>query len=139
MRTTGRVIRGLICALSAVALAVGLAPATQATPTILPRIINGIDGNPGDYPFLVSLLLADRLAKERIPVFEVRPGIIETDMTSVVHEKYQKMIDEGLLPVSRFGQPEDVAKMVYACCTGLMDYSAGQVLNADGGFSLRRL
>jgi NAD(P)-dependent dehydrogenase (short-subunit alcohol dehydrogenase family) len=88
---------------------------------------------------MVTMLLADRLAAERIPVFEVRPGIIETDMTSVVHEKYQKMIDEGLLPVSRFGQPEDVAKMVYACCTGLLDYSAGQVLNADGGFSLRRL
>ena len=47
--------------------------------------------------------------------------------------------DDGLLPLSRFGQPDDVAKMVYACCTGLLDYSAGQVLNADGGFNLRRL
>lgn len=88
---------------------------------------------------MVTMLLADRLAAEGIPVFEVRPGIIETDMTQVVHEKYQQMIDEGLLPIPRFGRPEDVAKMVYACCTGLMDYSAGQVLNADGGFSLRRL
>ena len=60
-------------------------------------------------------------------------------MTSVVHEKYQNMIDDGLLPLPRFGQPDDVAKMVYACCTGLLDYSAGQVLNADGGFNLRRL
>lgn len=88
---------------------------------------------------MVTQLFADRLAGEGIPVFEVRPGIIETDMTSVVHDKYQKLIDEGLLPVKRFGKPEDVAKMVLACCTGLLDYSAGQVLNADGGFALRRL
>ena len=88
---------------------------------------------------MVTQLLADRLAAESIPVFEVRPGIIETDMTHVVHDKYQKLIDEGLLPVPKFGKPEDVAKMVLACCSGLLDYSAGQVLNADGGFALRRL
>lgn len=88
---------------------------------------------------MVTQLFAQRLAGEGIPVFEVRPGIIETDMTSGVHEKYQKMIDDGLLPVPRFGKPLDVANMVLACCSGLLDYSAGQVLNADGGFSLRRL
>ena len=88
---------------------------------------------------MVTQLFADRLAAEGIPVFEVRPGIIATDMTSVVHEKYQHMIDNGLLPIPRFGQPEDVAKMVLACASGLLDYSAGQVLNADGGFALRRL
>ena len=88
---------------------------------------------------MVTKLFADRLAKEGIPVFEVRPGIIETDMTRMVHEKYQRLIDEGLLPVSRFGKPEDVAKMVLCCCSGMLDYSAGQVLNADGGFALRRL
>ena len=88
---------------------------------------------------MVTQLLADRLAAEGIPVFEVRPGIIATDMTEKVHEKYQKLIDGGLLPIPRFGKPEDVADMVEACCTGLMDYAAGQVLNADGGFSLRRL
>ena len=60
-------------------------------------------------------------------------------MTHVVHDKYQKLIDEGLLPVPKFGKPEDVAKMVLACCSGLLDYSAGQVLNADGGFAVRRL
>ena len=54
-------------------------------------------------------------------------------------DEYQKLIDGGLLPIPRFGKPEDVADMVEACCTGLMDYAAGQVLNADGGFSLRRL
>ena len=88
---------------------------------------------------MVTQLLADRLAAEGIPVFEVRPGIIATDMTEKVHDKYQKLIDGGLLPIPRFGKPEDVADMVEACCTGLMDYAAGQVLNADGGFSLRRL
>ena len=88
---------------------------------------------------MVTQLLADRLAAEGIPVFEVRPGIIATDMTEKVHDKYAKLIEEGLLPLPRFGAPEDVASMVEACCSGLLDYSAGQVLNADGGFSLRRL
>lgn len=88
---------------------------------------------------MVTALFADRLAAEGIPVFEVRPGIIQTDMTSTVHEKYQRMIDDGLLPIPRFGEPVDVAKMVLACASGLLDYSAGQVLNADGGFALRRL
>lgn len=87
----------------------------------------------------MTKLFADRLAGESIPVFEVRPGIIDTDMTQVVHGKYQKLIDDGLLPIKRFGKPEDVAKMVLACCSGLLDYSAGQVLDADGGFALRRL
>jgi len=88
---------------------------------------------------MVTKLLADRLAAEGIPVFEVRPGIIATDMTEKVHDKYAGLIADGLLPVPRFGMPEDVADMVEACCSGLMDYSAGQVLNADGGFNLRRL
>ncbi|MBR2286683.1 MAG: 3-ketoacyl-ACP reductase [Clostridia bacterium] len=88
---------------------------------------------------MVTRLFADRLAQEGIGVFEVRPGIIDTDMTKVVHEKYEHLIQEGLLPVKRFGKPEDVANMVLACASGLLDYSAGQVLDADGGFQLRRL
>ena len=88
---------------------------------------------------MVTKLFADRLAAEGIPVFEVRPGIIDTDMTRVVHEKYDRLIQDGLLPIPRFGKPEDVAKMVLACASGLLDYSAGQVLDADGGFALRRL
>ena len=88
---------------------------------------------------MVTKLFADRLAGEGIPVFEIRPGIIDTDMTKVVHEKYQRLIEGGLLPVKRFGTPLDVAKMVLACAEGLLDYSAGQVLDADGGFSLQRL
>lgn len=88
---------------------------------------------------MVTKLFADRLADEGIPVFEVRPGIIDTDMTKVVHEKYENLIKDGLLPIRRFGQPEDVAKMVLACASGLLDYACGQVLDADGGFALRRL
>lgn len=88
---------------------------------------------------MVTKLFADRLAAEGIPVFEVRPGIIDTDMTKVVHEKYERLIADGLLPVRRFGKPEDVANMVLACASGLLDYAAGQVLDADGGFALRRL
>ena len=88
---------------------------------------------------MTAKLFADRLAGEGIPVFEVRPGIIDTDMTKAVHEKYDRLIAEGLLPVARFGTPRDVANVVLACASGLMDYSAGQALNADGGFELRRL
>ena len=83
-------------------------------------------------------LFADALAEYGIPVFEVRPGIIETDMTEAVHEKYDNLIAGGLLPIKRFGKPEDVANMVLAAASGLLDYTTGQVLNADGGFHLRR-
>ena len=88
---------------------------------------------------MVTKLFADRLASEGILVFEIRPGIILTDMTETVKDKYESLIGEGLLPIGRMGQPGDVADMVYAACSGLLDYTTGQVLNADGGFHLRRL
>ena len=88
---------------------------------------------------MVTKLFADRLAEEGIPVFEVRPGIILTDMTAKIKEKYQAMIDMGLTPIKRFGTPQDVANCVIAAASGRLDFSAGQVLNADGGFELRRL
>lgn len=88
---------------------------------------------------MVTKLFADRLAEEGIPVFEVRPGIILTDMTAKVKEKYQAMIDMGLTPIKRFGTPQDVANCVIAAASGRLDFSTGQVLNADGGFELRRL
>lgn len=88
---------------------------------------------------MVTLLFADRLAEYEIPVFEVRPGIIMTDMTSAVKEKYDKLISEGITPIKRFGLPEDVANCVYAAASGLLDFATGQVLNADGGFHIRRL
>lgn len=88
---------------------------------------------------IATKVFADRLANEGIYVFEVRPGIIMTDMTAVVKEKYQKMIDEGVTPIKRFGQPEDVANCVFAAATGLLDFGTGSALNADGGFHIQRL
>lgn len=88
---------------------------------------------------MVTQLFADRLAEYGIPVFEVRPGIIMTDMTAGVTEKYQKLIEGGVTPIKRFGQPEDVADCVKAAVSGLLDFATGTVLNADGGFHIRRL
>ena len=88
---------------------------------------------------MTTQLFADRLAEYGIPVFEVRPGIIMTDMTAGVAERYQKLIDEGVTPIRRFGQPEDVADCVLAAASGRLDFATGQVLNADGGFHIRRL
>lgn len=88
---------------------------------------------------MVTKLFADRLAEENISVFEVRPGIIMTDMTAVVKEKYEKLIAEGVTPIRRLGQPEDVANCVSAACSGLLDFGTGTVLNADGGFHIQRL
>ena len=88
---------------------------------------------------MVTRLFADRLAQEEIPVFEVSPGIILTDMTAGVKEKYEQMIAQGVTPIRRFGQPKDVADCVLAACSGLLDFATGQVIHADGGFHLRRL
>lgn len=88
---------------------------------------------------MTTQLFAARLAEYGIPVFEVRPGIIDTDMIGSVRERYQNLIQEGLLPTQRLGTPQDVAGCVLAACSGLLDYGTGQVLNADGGFHLRRL
>ena len=82
---------------------------------------------------------ADRLAEYGIGVFEMRPGIIATDMTAAVKEKYDKLIAEGITPIKRWGQPEDVARAVGAIAEGRLDFSTGQVINVDGGFHLRRL
>lgn len=88
---------------------------------------------------MMTALYADRLAEFGIGVFEIRPGIIATDMTSVVREKYDKLIADGLTPTKRWGLPEDVAKAVGAIAEGRLDFSTGQVINVDGGFHLRRL
>ena len=88
---------------------------------------------------MMSQLYADRLAEYRIPVFEIRPGIIQTDMTAGVREKYDKLIAEGLTPIRRWGQPEDVGKAVAAVVQGYFPFSTGEVINVDGGFHMRRL
>ena len=88
---------------------------------------------------MTTLLFADKLAEYGIPVFEVRPGIIKTPMTDVVSAKYDKLIAEGITPIKRWGTPEDVANCVIAAASGLLDFGTGTVLNADGGFHIRRL
>ncbi len=88
---------------------------------------------------MMTKLYADRLAEYGIHVYEIRPGIIATDMTSAVKEKYDKLINGGLLPIRRWGYPEDIAKAVAAIALGHLPYSTGEVINVDGGFHLQRL
>ena len=88
---------------------------------------------------MTTQLFADRLAEFGIGVFEVRPGVILTDMTEKVKEKYAKLIEDGLTPIKRFGRPQDVADAVLAIASGRLDFATGQVINADGGFHIRRL
>lgn len=88
---------------------------------------------------MITALFADRLAEYGIAVNEIRPGIIETGMTAAVKEKYDKLIDGGLLPIKQWGKPEDVASAVYALCSGALPYVTGQSIDVDGGFHIRRL
>ncbi len=88
---------------------------------------------------MITKLFADRLAVYGIPVNEVRPGIIATDMTSKVKEKYDELIESGLLPIKRWGTPEDVAKAGFSLLNGSLPYITGQSLDVDGGFHIRRL
>ena len=88
---------------------------------------------------MMTQLFAARLGKEGIPVFEVRPGITATDMTSVVKEKYDTLIAEGLTLQPRWGYPEDVGKAVASLVRGDFAYSTGQVIMVDGGLTLQRL
>ena len=84
-------------------------------------------------------LFAARLAPEGVGVFEIRPGIIRTDMISKVEKAYEEKIAGGLLPQRRMGEPSDVARAVRGIAEGYLDYCAGQVLDVDGGFHLRTL
>jgi 3-oxoacyl-[acyl-carrier protein] reductase len=89
---------------------------------------------------MTTTLWADRLAEYGINVYEIRPGIVATDLTSVVKDKYDRMIfEEGLTPIKRWGQPEDVGKAVAAIAEGYLPYSTGEIINVDGGFHLQRL
>lgn len=123
-------------------------PANRARP----RIINissvsayAASVNRGDYCVskaglaMATQLFAVRLAEYGIHVYELRPGIIETDMTATVREKYDRMIADGLTPIARWGTPEDVGRAVVAIAQGAFPYSTGEVINVDGGFHLRRL
>lgn len=89
---------------------------------------------------MTTTLWADRLAEFGINVYEIRPGIVKTDLTAVVKDKYDRLIlDEGLTPIRRWGEPEDVGKAVAAIAGGALPFSTGEVINVDGGFHLHRL
>jgi 3-oxoacyl-[acyl-carrier protein] reductase len=88
---------------------------------------------------MLTMLFADRLAGVGINVYEIRPGIIQTDMTQKVQARYDHLISEGVMPIKRWGQPEDVARAVLAIVEDLLPFSTGEVINVDGGFHLRRL
>ena len=81
----------------------------------------------------------DRLAEHGINVYEVRPGVIATDMTSGVQSKYDQLIDDGLTPIRRWGRPDDVARAVVAIADGSLPFSTGEIINVDGGFHMHRL
>lgn len=123
-----------------------------ATPFGLPQIVTitsvsayTASVNRGDYCVakaglaMMTKLFAARLAEFGIKVFEVRPGVIATDMTEGVKEKYDKLIAEGAWPIRRWGFPEDVGRAVAAIARGDLSYSTGEVINVDGGFHLRTL
>lgn len=88
---------------------------------------------------MITKLFAARVAEMGISVIEIRPGIIETDMTAKVKEKYEALIAEGITPIKRMGQPEDVAKCVVSVAEGNFDFCTGTVIDCDGGFSVRCL
>ncbi len=101
--------------------------------------------NRGDYCVskaalsMLTPLFAARLAEYGINVYEIRPGVIATDMTGPVKEKYDKLIGEGLTPIQRWGSPEDIGRAVAAIASDAFPFSTGEVINVDGGFHLRRL
>jgi 3-oxoacyl-[acyl-carrier protein] reductase len=88
---------------------------------------------------MVAQLFATRLAPHGVQVYEIRPGIIATDMTGPVKDKYDRLIAEGLTPIRRWGEPEDVGKAVAAIAQGAFPFSTGQVIDVDGGFHMRTL
>ncbi len=88
---------------------------------------------------MMTLLFADALAEHKIQVFEICPGVIASDMTAAVQDKYDRLIAEGLSPIRRWGQPEDVALAVRAVAGNQFPFSTGERINVDGGFHIRRL
>jgi len=104
-----------------------------------------VSTNRGDYCIskagvsMATQLWAARLAEHDISVYEVRPGVIATDMTSGVKEKYDKLFADGLTVEKRWGQPEDVGRAVAVLARGELSYATGQVITVDGGLTQRRL
>lgn len=128
------------------------APGNAAAQAYRPKIVTisslsayTASTNRGDYCLakaalsMLTPLFAVRLSAHGIRVYEIRPGIIATDMTAPVKEKYDQLIAQGLTPIARWGTAEDVAKAVAAIAQDLFPFSTGEVINVDGGFHLRRL
>jgi 3-oxoacyl-[acyl-carrier protein] reductase len=104
-----------------------------------------VSTNRGDYCIakaglaMMTKLFAVRLAEFGINVFEIQPGVIATDMTGPVKEKYDKLFAEGLTPINRWGLPSDIGRCVVAVAAGAFPYSTAQVFNVDGGFHLKTI
>jgi NAD(P)-dependent dehydrogenase (short-subunit alcohol dehydrogenase family) len=126
--------------------------ARDGTPPCRPKVITissisayTASTNRGDYCVskaalsMLTPLFAARLAEYGITVYEIRPGIIATDMTGPVKEKYDQLIADGLTPIQRWGTPQDIGQAVTAIARDLLPFSTGEVINVDGGFHLRRL
>jgi len=88
---------------------------------------------------MATTVFADRLSKEDIRVYEVRPGIIQTDMTIKLKDKYDKLIHEGLIPQKRWGVPEDIGKAVASIARGDWNFSTGMVFEISGGLNIHKL
>jgi len=88
---------------------------------------------------MATTVFADRLSREEILVFEVRPGVIQTDMTAKIKDKYDKLISEGLVPQKRWGLPEDIGKAVASIARGDWNFSTGMVFEISGGLNIRKL
>ncbi|MDD4645811.1 MAG: 3-ketoacyl-ACP reductase [Bacteroidales bacterium] len=88
---------------------------------------------------MAAMLYADRLASSGISVYEIRPGVINTDMTAAVKDKYDQKIASGLIPEGRWGQPEDIGRAVAALASGEIPYSTGAVIELSGGMNIRHL
>lgn len=88
---------------------------------------------------MLSKLMTVKLAEFNIPVYEIRPGVIKTDMIASVREKYEKLSDEGMTLEGRLGEPDDIGKIVLALAEKTIPYATGQVITADGGMLIERL
>jgi NAD(P)-dependent dehydrogenase (short-subunit alcohol dehydrogenase family) len=88
---------------------------------------------------MVNKLWAARLAEHGVQVYDLRPGVMATDMTSGVKEKYDKRLADGLVPMKRWGTPEDVGHAVGSLVTGEFPFSTGEVIYVDGGLHIQRL
>ncbi len=124
----------------------------HSDPRFHPRIVNissisgyAVSTNRGDYCMakaalgMMTKVYAARLAEHGITVHEICPGVIDSDMTAPVKEKYDQLFADGFTPIRRWGQPEDVGRAVVGIAQGYLPYSTGETIHVDGGFHVRRL